>query len=392
MKAASALAAILFLTSLPLHGQTRDEALIRAVKEIPANALDPTLPGNGGSLPFSRFLAIMTRVPIAALQWEVNDCGEGGDGRKAPTCVEVHAELAPDTSVSVSVSVLDTNGNPGPPGLFMMSVKKGSSETSVKSLRELSLPLNVQMQMAPAPPRDDAATGITGITLERTPCYGSCPVDTLELRVDGTALYTGKENTDRIGQFTGTLQKREFDKLALWLVTEGVFELNTSYGTPNVDSPAQVIRIVRGGKSKWVVNNSMDRSLQVLAMERVILAVSEVIEWQPSKSGIRGVATWRPPGEAWRPLPNQLIRIYQPGDEHEFKIHTDADGRFEIKLVAGTYTVEPLIFGVAPQQATPARTNPRQTVIVQPSRFADASFKFDRAAGNTTISEGVSAN
>jgi hypothetical protein len=137
MKSAPALAAILALVSLPLHAQKQDElALIRAVRDMPPNRLDTSLPNAGA---FDRYLATVIGVPIEALQWEVNDCGEGGDGRMAPTCVEVRAELTPDTTVAVSVSVLDINGKPGPPGLFMAYLNKGPGTTFAKSMRELLL-------------------------------------------------------------------------------------------------------------------------------------------------------------------------------------------------------------------------------------------------------------
>jgi hypothetical protein len=97
MKPASALAAILALISLPLLAQDRDAEFIRTVRQLPANVLDPVVFPVATS--FEQVFSIHTRVPAAALEWRVNDCGEGGDGRKAPTCVEARAELAPDVVV-----------------------------------------------------------------------------------------------------------------------------------------------------------------------------------------------------------------------------------------------------------------------------------------------------
>src|SRR5215470_6365535 len=64
-----------------------------------------------------------------------------------------------------------------------------------------------------ASPPTAAAQTITEIILERTPCYGRCPIDTLVLHADGTAAYTGKQFTQRTGQFTGTFLKGDFEKL-----------------------------------------------------------------------------------------------------------------------------------------------------------------------------------
>ena len=42
---------------------------------------------------------------------------------------------------------------------------------------------------------------ITEIRLERTPCFGSCPVDEVILRPDGSATYIGKRFVKRIGRY-----------------------------------------------------------------------------------------------------------------------------------------------------------------------------------------------
>lgn len=282
MKPASAFTLLFLFASLPLYGQSRDMELIRMVRETSIGKLDPSLPERAAGQPFDRYLAAMSRAPIQALHWEVNDCGEGGDGRAAPGCVEARADLAPDTTMSVSILVADLGGKPGSPAFFMAYLKKGSQTTFAKSIREL-LQLVGRAQIESTAAVAASPTGITAIALERTPCYGACPVDRIELRADGTANYTGVEHTDRKGQFTGTLQKEEFERLAQWLTSGGFFQLNLSYGDPNADTPTQVIRVDRGGKSKWVVNYAFNRSLQVLAMEKVILSISDMVEWKPAK-------------------------------------------------------------------------------------------------------------
>ena len=57
-----------------------------------------------------------------------------------------------------------------------------------------------------------AAPEITEIRLERTPCFGGCPVDEVILRPDGTATYVGKRFVDRIGRYRGTFKRERFDR------------------------------------------------------------------------------------------------------------------------------------------------------------------------------------
>ena len=65
----------------------QEAELIAAAQRVRAASLDSTQP----KVPFERWLAQVGRVPRSAIRWEVNDCGEGGDGRKAPTCVSADA-------------------------------------------------------------------------------------------------------------------------------------------------------------------------------------------------------------------------------------------------------------------------------------------------------------
>ena len=211
--------------------------------------------------------------------------------------------------------------------------------------------------------KTQASAGITQITLERTWCYGRCPIDKLVLRADGTAVYTAKQNTERIGQFTGAFWKEEFSKLAEWLARHGFFELKGSYGSPNPDTPTQLIRIVRGGEQKSVVINEVGGSESLWSMQRFIQGVAADIDWQPVRSGIRGMAR-----------PNETILIQPSNDKQEFSARADGNGFFEIALGPGTYKVEALVFGRMPQFKQPPKINPVQTLVVQPDGFVKASF------------------
>jgi hypothetical protein len=180
--------------------------------------------------------------------------------------------------------------------------------------------------------------------------------------------------------------------LGKWLVSESFLEFKSSYGRPNADSPTQVIRVTVRGEQKSVINNSINASEMLWVMERAIRGAAADIWWQPVKSGIRGVATWKPPGETWRPLPNAIILINLIGKKQEFSIQTDHEGRYEIPLIPGPYRIEPLIFGRSSQFKTPAKANAVQTVTVLPERFIDGSFQHDRGAGKTLMADDTLEN
>lgn len=232
--------------------------------------------------------------------------------------------------------------------------------------------------------KSDATSQVTEITLQRTWCYGRCPIDEVVLSADGTAKYTGKMNTARTGQYTGTFWKGEFEQLARWLEAEGFFTLKDSYGGPNIDAPDQIISVVRDGQRKNVINH-IGASLELWGMERVIRGVASEIVWQPETSGIHGVVTWRPktssefPGApTFRVLSNQVVIIRPESDKQEFVLRTDKDGKFEIPLRSGIYTVEIPNLGRNPQAV-----NPQQKVNVRPDKFSDMTIKIDRLTEQT---------
>ena len=235
------------------------------------------------------------------------------------------------------------------------------------------------------PSKPDAASQITEITLQRTWCYGRCPIDEVVLSADGTAKYTGKMNRARTGQYKGTFWKGEFERLAQWFESQGFFKMKDKYGSPNIDLSDHIISIVRDGQRKTIVNHSIQSSLVLWGMEAAIRGIASDIAWQPEPSGIRGIATWRPktssefPGlPAFRALSNQIVIVRPDGDKQEFMLRTDENGKFEIALRPGTYNVEIPNFGRNSQTV-----NPKQTVVVQPDKFSDVTIKIDRLSDQT---------
>lgn len=202
----------------------------------------------------------------------------------------------------------------------------------------------------------DASAGITTITLERNSCLG-CLIDKVLLRADGTALYTGKEHAERTGHFTGSFRKEEFGTLAQWLASQGFFEMKMRYGDPDMHAPSQVIRIVRNGREKFVINNERGRSEALWSMYKVIHGVAADITWQPMQSGIRGVTR-----------PKAIVRIHPPNEKQAFRIRADQDGNFEISLVPGIYKVEVPVF------KKPAQPSPVQTLTVETDQWIKAPF------------------
>jgi hypothetical protein len=120
--------AALRVTAAPLAAQQPDR-IARAQRTIVAT-LDSTLP----TVTFEQWLAQTAGVPASAIRWEVNDCGEGGDGLAAPTCVEAAVDLGPNTAAHVSLILADTAGHPAAPAVWLLYVTADTAMTYFKRL------------------------------------------------------------------------------------------------------------------------------------------------------------------------------------------------------------------------------------------------------------------
>jgi hypothetical protein len=88
---------------------------------------------------------------------------------------------------------------------------------------------------APAPqPSADAAsrpvpTAPESVTLERGPCFGTCPVYVVTLGRDGSVRFEGRRFVADTGISTGTVPPARVDSLFTELQSAGYFEFADSY-------------------------------------------------------------------------------------------------------------------------------------------------------------------
>src|SRR5690242_20304163 len=66
---------------------------------------------------------------------------------------------------------------------------------------------------------------VTEVRLQRTACFGTCPVDEVVLRTDGTASYCGERFVDRVGRYRGSVPPEQLAQLARQLQEARFFRL-----------------------------------------------------------------------------------------------------------------------------------------------------------------------
>ena len=116
---------------------------------------------------------------------------------------------------------------------------------------------------AGAPARDGAEASVRGttdmISMERTPCYGKCPVFTIAIAGDGNASFDGKTNVVKTGNATASVPAALAASLLEQADAIGVVSMADKYkeGLPSCggyvsDLPTVTLTVRRGGSTKTV--------------------------------------------------------------------------------------------------------------------------------------------
>lgn len=92
------------------------------------------------------------------------------------------------------------------------------------------------------------------ITLERTGCYGTCPVYKLSISGDGEVIYEGTGFVNITGTQTSQISQDEIKELVDEFYNVNYFTLKDKYDAPIKDVPTTITSITIEGKTKKVVN------------------------------------------------------------------------------------------------------------------------------------------
>jgi|TARA_B100000959_G_scaffold256017_1_gene288853 hypothetical protein len=87
------------------------------------------------------------------------------------------------------------------------------------------------------------------ISLERTPCYGTCPIYKMEVFSDGSAFFHGERFVDKIGDFQFTVSKKTIDYILKQAEEIDFFEMKDKY-TGNITDLPKTITFIKSEKAE----------------------------------------------------------------------------------------------------------------------------------------------
>jgi hypothetical protein len=128
---------------------------------------------------------------------------------------------------------------------------------------------------------------ITEISLERGPCFGNCPIYRIVLRSDGTATFIGWNYVERIGVYSGTVDREEFTRLVEEAEASGFWQLQESYLRPVNDLPVVRTSAVRADATRKAVRDhgavgvpAVEGPAELLRFQAAIDRLAAEIAWE----------------------------------------------------------------------------------------------------------------
>lgn len=118
--------------------------------------------------------------------------------------------------------------------------------------------------------------------IDRTPCFGQCPVYRMDIYQSGWAVLEGRNFFDYKGTFKSRFSAAEMDEILSLAEQHGYFKFDHVYDAPVTDLPSTTTILQTEEKEQWVYNR-MNSPEQLRAFERAIEALVKARQWQPHK-------------------------------------------------------------------------------------------------------------
>ncbi len=134
-------------------------------------------------------------------------------------------------------------------------------------MRKLSILLEIialALLALPAAAQTSTPDRQVAVTLERTPCFGACPVYTVTIYTDGTVVYNGERFVDVESEQTGSIDPSEVDQLVAGFEAAGYFDWNDEYTEMHIsDLPTITTSVTRDGVTKSITRYAGDSSAPI---------------------------------------------------------------------------------------------------------------------------------
>lgn len=117
------------------------------------------------------------------------------------------------------------------------------------------------------------------IRIEKTPCYGTCPVFQVSIYQGGYVLYEGKEFTDKKGKYYTFIEKEKLNEIIDFARTIKYFEMKEEYDCSATDLPSVIFYIANQGRKKQIISRCNPPE-ELKQLDKLIMHHLEDLKWK----------------------------------------------------------------------------------------------------------------
>ena len=167
------------------------------------------------------------------------------------------------------------------PLLLSLIIGVASSVVNVSVVNSLLLAAETTPVNQRTPNQSQPFSQPVALTLERTACFGFCPIYKLTVYGNGKVVYKGERFVKVTGTRTTTISQTAVRKLVADFQKINYFKLQDSYTGGHTDAPSAITSLTMGKKQKTVNHYlaSPDAPTQLTELENKIDAVVNSKQW-----------------------------------------------------------------------------------------------------------------
>lgn len=170
-------------------------------------------------------------------------------------------------------------------------------------------------------PADATRPEIKSVKLQRTACYGTCPVYTVEISSDGMVKYVGNEHVAKLGNQSANVGRDEFEFLVAAIRRVKFLSLRDTYSGPkdgcegiSTDSPSIIISVQTNDTQKTVDYYGGCVGLELGILDRIYWLADTIDEVAGTIRWVEGAPIKRR-YESLEPLQTEMFSLrYQKGE------------------------------------------------------------------------------
>lgn len=160
----------------------------------------------------------------------------------------------------------------------------------MKSLQLLGIGLVLLLGLTAVSAQSPGAQ--VALTLERTACFGSCPIYTVAIYDDGTVVYNGERFVDVTGEQTSQLEPETVQMMVQTFADAGYFGWDEAYDAMTVsDLPTVITSVTRNGEKHQIVRYMGDNSapLALPYLEVWLDLMANTAQWTGTQPDVYGI-------------------------------------------------------------------------------------------------------